>query len=173
LPRVSKFSQHCPFCNKEIEYERYEEFEQHIAEHRFEVQQAIDSVREFGMQKTFAPYVCGVCNLEFDFDLSASEKVHAHTVWHIEESKKKNSADLKQELLETERRIFLKDPEVQERIAQFDQQFFGQAEGVVVVQKEIATTPKLVLNKSILENIQQDEPTPLLLRIKKFLVGHE
>jgi hypothetical protein len=125
----NRLSQKCPFCPKV--FDRLEDLEAHITEHRFEQQQNVDSIREFGVKKNFAPYVCGVCHLEFDFDLSASDKIKAHTVWHIEDSKKKNSSDVKQELRLTERQIYLNDPEVQERIQSFDTEHFGQSERAV------------------------------------------
>jgi hypothetical protein len=155
-----KSSQSCPFCGKQIEYERFEEFEGHVAEHRFEQKQQIDSIREFGVQRTFAPYVCGRCNLEFDFDERASEKIKAHTLWHFDEDNKIRMKEEQRREEQRERQRYVSQPEVREKIESFDSEYFGAEESKD--EEDLHTpspNPKFSSNKPLIENIRDDSET--------------
>src|SRR5260370_41899628 len=84
----------CSVWKQTVEYDRYEAFEAHVSECRFEQQRNLDSLRDFGVQRTYKPYTCENCDppKTFNFDESASEKIGEHTTWHIEQRRKENIA---------------------------------------------------------------------------------
>ncbi|HEV2119448.1 MAG TPA: hypothetical protein VGS11_05015 [Candidatus Bathyarchaeia archaeon] len=140
----------CPFCKLEINDSK---IDSHVEEHRFQQQRDLDSIRDFGIQKTFALYTCSVCHLQFDFNTQASDKIKAHASFHFEEERKKRQKESEGETRRIERTLYLRSPEVRDRIAQFDQQFFDErSESEVVIVpalSSLAKTHVVVPRKSI------------------------